>query len=346
MRSPILCITDPHFHSFKAFSTVMPSGMDSRLWHAIKAWEEAVRIGIDQGCRTVACSGDIFHVRGHLRPSTYNAVYDAIQETSDRGMKIVMIPGNHDLENYYDHDTSIDKLQGIKGVTVLRGDTAYHTADGWEIVGIPYFHNPEKFKAKYADICGQTNPDIVLTHEHFDEYTPVVMGKRGIDFGFLHSHIKDSAFVVNGHQHFPEYIPGSRVLNVGSPLPQTFGDTGEAYGCWILHDGKEPEFHPLSAPKFLTVEGFRKGDEAKVRGNYVRVQAKTDKTAISVREKCMAAGALGVVAAVVKDFAAAPGKTIKVSTKEKMLAEYIDIMGGEYAAKKAQIIDLYQTICS
>lgn len=347
MKSPILCVGDCHFHNHKAFSTIVADGMTSRLDYALRAWGTAVEAGLKEGCKLLVFAGDMFHIRGHLRPSVYNAVYDMVARTAAQGLKLVMIPGNHDYENYYDNDTAIDKFGEIEDVHVLSRACPALTVDGWKIAGVPYHHNPGHFKKRYEEVCREAKPDVVLTHEYFDEYMPVEMGRRGISIEFLQEHMPKNAIVVNGHYHVPGYIAGSRVLDAGRLLPQSFADVnGGGYGCWMVRPGRDPKFVPIESPQFITINGFKKGDEKIVKGNYVRIEARTDKAAITIREKCEAAGALGVVANIVKDYSPHGGKTIKISSKEKMIGEYIDAVGGDYTARKADILALHKELCA
>lgn len=345
IRTPVLHISDPHFHNFKMFSTTTKDGINSRLNYTVNAWLKAVDIGLKNGCKVMTCSGDIFHVRGHLRPSIYNVVYDLFAKTVNMGMEIVMIAGNHDFENYYEKDTAIDKLHWIDGVHLLSNNIV--TLHGNVFAGIPYCHNTELFKEKYLNLS-IVKVDYILTHQYIDDYLGIPAAATGLSLEFLTKNKEPYTIVVNGHSHTPENEPTSNVIDVGAPMGQSFSDTG-IYGCWITNvddDSVEMSFEEIpDQPRFITIEKFPSGGEG-ISGNYVRIKASSAKDALKMRTKCEASGAIGIVSEVIKGFKAEPGKSIKIGSRGNMLAEYIDIMDGAYKANKVDIMKLYDEVCS
>ncbi len=337
---PVLHVTDPHFHNFKMFSTII-DGMSSRLFYTVQAWKKAVKIGIDNNCKVMTCSGDIFHVRGHLRPSIYNVVFDLFNETVNAGLEIVLIAGNHDFENFYGNDTAIDKLDQIGGVHVLKNNNLLNL-HGMVFGGISYCHNTDLFKEKFTNLC-LVKADYILTHQYIDDYLGIPAAATGLSLEFLTKTKNPKTVVLNGHSHCPAHGKGTNVIDVGAPMGQSFSDTGK-YGCWVT-DGESKFYEIEDQPKFITIEKFPKGGEG-IKGNYVRIKADSGSAALKIRQKCEIQGSIGIISEVVKEYKAEAGKTIKISSKDRMLSEYIDVSGGAYQENKEAIMKLYDEICS
>jgi len=352
MKSNMLVISDFHFHNYKQHSTQI-NGVNSRFLDVRDVWQEAIEIAKDNDCDVICICGDVFHVRGHLRPSVFNRVFDLFVEAAAEGFRFALIPGNHDMENYNGGATAIDALghieeqHGAKSVFVLKERGAH--VGGWRILGIPYYHKTEDFKQAYEAQLSVGKADIILIHQGIDTFCSA----SGIpDTGLTAEYLAEKApgaWIFAGHYHDPKQIAGStvqQVVNVGAPLQHSFGDEGSVRGCWILRPDDTVQLVPLEAPQFVTFHAagrWKKSIAEESKGNFVRIKADSLKRAEQWKERCLEGGALSVSIIIEKEYQSAHERPIKLSAPRKMLGEFVDKFP-EYAAKKDQLLSLFDEV--
>ncbi|HIB5719878.1 TPA: metallophosphoesterase, partial [Klebsiella pneumoniae] len=92
-------ISDPHYHSWSAFSTISVSGLNSRLKIQLDATIEAAKAIKASGAKYMFVAGDTFHTRGSITPSVLHFVTEAYKAiVNEIGLEVWMLAGNHDLE--------------------------------------------------------------------------------------------------------------------------------------------------------------------------------------------------------------------------------------------------------
>jgi len=332
----ILITSDWHFNNYKAHSRLI-DGVNSRLLDLINAFKESVKIGKENGCEAHFICGDIFHVRGNIKPSVYNTVADLFA-TMAKELPIYMISGNHDLEDFKstigDAIYTLGKLDNVHLINYERVNLG-----GLTIAGVPYIHNIEKFKAEAQNF---RDVDILLIHEGIDD----LRTKEGIPETHLTKEFfKDFNFVITGHYHNPNFIDG--ILQAGSPIQLSFGEEGQDKGCWVLDtDNYKVRFYKLHYPEFITITPASLKDikEEQCNGKIVRITAKDNKKLEKYVERALELGAISVKGVFEKEYKHTYSKTIKITTPEQMIAEYIDITG-KYKDIKDDILNVFAEIC-
>jgi DNA repair exonuclease SbcCD nuclease subunit len=348
MRPPILVISDPQFHNFKAHSTTV-DGVNSRLLQQMAAWNEAIEIGVKAGCKMLVIPGDVFEIRGQIKPSVFNKVTELVYLAMQKGLDVVAIPGNHDMEHFDAGESAIDTwdmlfLEGFgsmpqRDVTVMKIPEVVMMG-GYRIAGVPYIHDVKKFKSALRDI-GSHNPEITLIHQGVDDFDPTGALTTGLTARWLEDNCPGR--IICGHYHFPA-IKG-RVLNPGALVQHRFGDEGNHRGCWVVYDSKdEPEFHRIKSPEFVTWRDHGATHLPSAKGNFVRVITKSVKQGEKIRKKAEEAGALSVIVQVEKEFKTAHEKTVAMGKPRDMLGEYLDIEA-KYSPHKAAILGLFDKVC-
>ena len=351
--------SDVHCHNYKEHSTI-DEGVNSRLKICVNSIK---RVGADcyeRGIKTAFMCGDMFHVRGQIRPSVLNEVVDALKfVTKSCGVDLYMIPGNHDLENYREGGSSIDALDLIDGVTVIKEpDVIYTREENLMVLGIPYMHGAEQFKDCYENMLAMHPAvDVVLMHQYIDDFIPSVIGKTGISACWLASKIKNGGVVFSGHYHERNYaVTGDNVVfNVGALLPQKFGDSG-SYGHVILQyalgDGfvdVPPTVVETIAPKFITINATPSKTDKSISGNYIRIITDTPVKAEKIKERCLELGAYSVVAQIIRpEYMAKEDKrpVISISSTESMIKEYLRSESCIVPVDvRSKVYDLFQKIC-
>ncbi len=352
MKPPVLVISDIHFHAFKAHSRLI-DGVNSRLLDQIRAWRQAIDAGAAGGCKLLLVPGDIFEVRGSIKPSVFNRVTELVMETLGRGFDIIMIPGNHDMEHLEAGESAIDSWDHlrqwangaiVKECRVLKFP-GLHNLAGYRVLGIPYIHDPEVFKETFRRLSLELTPDITMIHQGVDDFnTAGSYPATGITVEWLES--RNPGIILVGHYHKPGRSESGRVINVGALVQHRFSDEGTERGCWIL-SREGPRFIEIQSPKFITLNGGgrKEKDCPQCSGAIVRVKAKSAKEAERLRERAERDGALSVVVRIEKEFKSAHDHTISISSPRAMLSQYLGIME-RYREHKEELVGLFDRICS
>lgn len=313
MNSKIAVLSDPHFHNYKQHSHLV-SGVNSRLLDVVGAVEEAFRVASDLGCKHMMIPGDLFHVRGMIKTGVLSYVLDLFDtQTSRYDMNVLMIPGNHDMENYSGGPHALEPFGFIKGCTIAMSEGAMF-ADRL-VCTIPYQPTTALFENEYERINAQ-KADLVMIHQGIDEARPTLnMPETGISA----SQFKQT--VVAGHYHMPKLM--GKVLSVGAPIQHSFGDEGQDRGFWVL-DGDEFEFHKLTYPEFLTIP-IDKLTSVDISKKIVRVKTDDERRIEDVKSVLKEAYSWSVE--VEKQYVSRHQETIKISSPIEMLSQYLKITG-------------------
>lgn len=287
-----LIISDTHYHKFNTFSKTLPSGLNSRLHEIIEATKEAVEFAVDNDCDEVIHTGDCFHVRGSISPTVLNPVLDLYRWIiEEKGLKVTMIAGNHDLESRHSEELSNTaaalKSVGVEVVTgyLVRSDAVF----------ISWFPTKDELFSQIKSIEGKSKDKTLYLHAPLNE---VISGipDNGIDAKDLETLGYQKVFC--GHYHNHKNF-NDKVVSVGSLTHQNFGDIHSTAG-FVLYNEKTGEIqqHQTSAPKFVDTRHIDpdKFEEA-VDGNYVRcrLEEATDEEILEMQVALESMGAKGYI---------------------------------------------------
>lgn len=313
MNSKIAILSDPHFHNYKQHSSLI-GGVNSRLLDISKAVEEAFHKAADLGCKHMMIPGDVFHVRGTIKTGVLNHVMNLFDiQTGWHGMEVLMIPGNHDMEDYSGGPHALEPFGFIKGCTIAMSEGAMF-ADRL-VVAIPYQPTTALFESEYERLDAH-KADLVMIHQGIDEARPTLnMPETGISA----SQFKQT--VVAGHYHLPKLM--GKVLSVGAPIQHSFGDEGQDRGFWVL-DGDEFEFHKLTYPEFLTIS-IDKIRDVDISNKIVKIKMDDERQLDDI--KSLLTDTYSYCVEVEKKFVSRHEEQIKISSPIEMLSQYIRVTG-------------------
>lgn len=316
-------ISDIHFNNYKQHSRLV-GGVNSRLLDTCNAVKEAFEKSADMGIKHMLIPGDIFHVRGTLKTGVLQYVMELFKELIRRyDIKVLAIPGNHDMEDYDGGPHAVYPLGYIEGFLVANNGN-FSFADR-RIATIPYYPKTSLFKEYYEEWA--SGCDIVMIHQGIDDARPNIMipetGIKANDF----KHI-----TIAGHYHYP-WCDG-RVLSVGAPIQHNFGDMGQDRGFWT-YDNKF-EFHKLSYPEFISVDI---GDLKSIDVSGKIVSVKTDDKRRVEDYSDNLKQAYSYVIDVERQFTSRHTEKINVSTPLEMLAQYLEFTD-KYSSRKDELIEV------
>jgi len=277
MSKPILIFSDPHYHDFTQFSTINAKGLNSRLADTLRATAQAYKHLDRAGGNQAICAGDIFHVRGKVKPSVLNPTSEMFRKLQfGAGLHTYAISGNHDLET--------DKSSALSSsITALRdvGMQVWSDGPGSTIVGevsvtfVPWEPDLNKLRKYIATEhpAHLGRPSALVLHAPLNG---VIKGLP--DHGLTPDDFKDckydKVFIGHYHNHKSFKIGNCEVISVGALTHQNFGDVDNLAGYLLWYpDTGVIEHHVTAAPKFMRVAAEDVDDltPAQVADNYIKV---------------------------------------------------------------------------
>lgn len=311
---PYGIISDTHNHAWSAFASVNKEGINTRLQITLDETRRAGEAVLAMGGDTLYHAGDLFHVRGSIAPSVLNPTKDLYKGLIQRGLKIVLLTGNHDLEG---RDTSrlLSAVTALEDVGCKVVSTTTHGLDvGSNVIMVPWIQDIEQLKdaitnAASSDPAGVSDVDLII-HAPVDGVIPGLP-----DHGLSYEWLGKQGFrrVFSGHYHHNKDF-GNGVHSVGALTHQNWGDVGTKAGFLTVTE-TEVKWHSTLAPSFVEINASTDPDEIPliVDRNYVRAKLNTDKQheVEAMRQYLTNCGALGVVILSQK---AAPSAGTRAST--------------------------------
>jgi DNA repair protein SbcD/Mre11 len=244
----------------------------SRIDEHAAALDEVVAVAVDRGVDAVLVAGDVYEHRAPS-PDADAVVFDALLRLHDAGVRVVVIPGNHDSAARLD---AFGKLLRPLGVDVAArvlppdrgGVLAVPSRDGSEVVDVacvPFvperrfgdaaalFDATESWFASYAQGMGELlaamaagftpgRASVVMAHLFTDGalVTPGG-GERELTIGMAYAvppsrlpgHV---SYLALGHVHLSQAVKGSPAPArfAGSLLQLDFGEAGQRKSVSIV----------------------------------------------------------------------------------------------------------------
>lgn len=365
MTKPYGLLADLHLHDWSAFKDAWPQrsdGLNPRLAALLDEIERAALEVKAAGGETLILAGDVFHVRGSVKPSVYNPTRDRLRDIVLRhGMEIVIMPGNHDLEGRESTriGSAVTGLEfrgtGLNEDSVIRVIDEPHRSmgmgrDGHDCILVPWVENVENLKTQLDTIDQNWNGlhrsecDLIL-HAPIDG---VIEGlpSHGLNAGYLAQLGFKRVFAGHYHNH-KDFANG--VYSIGALAHHTWSDVGSRAGFLIVHSDRV-EYRKSHLPAFIDLSKLAAAIEEDelplvVDKNYVRVRVEADKVkeVEAARKELLDMGAMAVVVESVpkppvRDPSAARPTVAAGASLEVSVGDYVKVMkelGDDQARKDA-----------
>lgn len=269
----VLVFSDLQAHTHKAYSKRTGDGQNSRLEVALEVLESLREFCVASGIRDAFFAGDLFETNNRVPVTVTNAVADEFAQWQKAGIKMLMIPGNHDhaVRSGAVHAMEFLHYVGRGAFTVLSepGIINYRLSSGTQIrvTAMPYrrhFNDPTKMphpliktvNAKYSILLAHGNvegfcPQPFKAPEDDDGSKPV---KDWIRSSWLSAY--DRAFVGHIHQRGEKVVNGCPVVSPGCPYQENASALGENRGfyVWDTDTNECKPYNVAGVPKFVTVK--------------------------------------------------------------------------------------------
>lgn len=278
----IACTADWHIHEFQDFSkqllvkwdeqtsryvpNIYGKEMNSRLYHILDGICDIRDYCINNKIRHVLHAGDVFHKRGSISVSAFNAAYRVIQTFPSRGISLLILAGNHDqVDASNNPDTSIYTLQNsVQIVEEPLITTLSSKTESVSVLCMPYIRDKKYALEQFHKLLhnlGSTKQSILLMH------CGVTGGAVGSgmhlltdDWSMDDLRTDKWKYVVLGHYHRPQLL-SHNTFYCGTPVQNSFNDelptseNGGYNGFFVVDTAKryDIQFVSVKQPRFVTV---------------------------------------------------------------------------------------------
>lgn len=298
MKYPYLITSDQHCHNWSQFSSVLPSGINSRLQIILAELNRAHAMLATRGGDTKFYAGDLFHVRGNVAPSVINPTFGAIRHAHNLNpaLNAYALAGNHDLEGR-NADELGNAMQQLSLIDRFNVVIEPQLVDDTVLV-ISWVQDLNELRAilkEWSAHPNAANIDVII-------HAPVNAVIKGLpDNGLEADELAAYGFrrVFSGHYHNHMSMAGGKVFSVGALTHQTWNDPGTKAGFLLVYEDRV-EYVPTSAPLFIDIGADDYPELADLRraieGNYVRfkIEDATEAEIKQWRDELEELGALGV----------------------------------------------------
>jgi DNA repair exonuclease SbcCD nuclease subunit len=201
-------------------------GQDSQMWHEIvlnfSKW--VAKTYTELGINDIIIPGDIFHNRNEISVNTLSIAKQFFDNLKD--FRIYILVGNHDC--YYKDRSDINSISILKGWDNIQiADTTMMLSyNNKKISLIPWG----------TDITNIPESDICFGH--FEIQTFYMNTYKVCEHGIESKNILEkSPLVISGHFHSKDErnYPKGKIVYVGSPYQQNFGDVDQQRGIYTLN---------------------------------------------------------------------------------------------------------------
>lgn len=261
----LLIFSDLHAHpfSYKATQEVYGGGYhNSRLVDAVRVLEEIELYAVQHRIANILFGGDLFHKRGSLPTAAVQLVFSALRRIASHGIKLWMIPGNHDYADAVGNIHALRVLPYVHDNIYVEDIPSTHVIGTFSVSMLPY--RPSKTKL-IEDIAILDKTSVDARHPHLllahlgiqgakvgSDY--VLVSPHDIDLGDVSFARFDACFFGHYHEHQKVFRNG---WFIGATHQHNWGDAGSTRGfLHVKQAGDGVTFSQVeieSTPKFLRV---------------------------------------------------------------------------------------------
>ncbi len=270
---------DLHLGSYQG--KMEQGGINSRFLDFVKTFNEAIDYSIDKQIKFCLINGDVFKTK-EPQPSELDAFAAGIKRLIDKNIKVIVVPGNHDLflSEKLKHNLSIFKTLKLPNIFILDSPQILTVGDGnWkiQIQSMPYQHRNILKKKNHEEVSEYIEKNIEELYKTRDTKLPIIFAGhfsiRDIEYGTEQRTInkfsepiisksvflnKDYLYVAMGHIHkYQKFMENPPAYYCGSINRIDFNESQEEKGFIHVEVNEKkvtPTFIRVNARKFLDLD--------------------------------------------------------------------------------------------
>jgi DNA repair exonuclease SbcCD nuclease subunit len=269
---------DPQFDDQPSYSTILPSGLTSRLVDYIDCFDWVVDTARERDCEGLIVLGDIFDSRTSISLSVIDQVCRAFKRAS-QDLDVHVLVGNHDCQMRV---PTVNSLQAFLGTCTVHEKP---TTVG-KFAFMPWVESVTTFRDEVAHLAKDCTAEYLLSHILISDALPNANVGRSVQ-DLMPDRWKQ---VLLGDVHQPVRML-SNVRYCGAPMQIHYGDAGGERGFYILDDetGELEFIKNTYSPKFHIVDENTPIERLCENGDFCRIQTSdpevAKRIAIKLREK-------------------------------------------------------------
>jgi DNA repair exonuclease SbcCD nuclease subunit len=323
MSDNLVLISDTHLAA-PAKSPVTETGANRRTLELVQTLDKALDLAYENKAE-ILHGGDFYHDRKGVRPEVLDAAGRWLERCRDRGVKVSILVGNHDLSDGSDGGTSIRALTGL--ARIVDTPSVLECGFGIRVAFLPYVHDPEEVRQTCLKLA-KSSPDILLGHLGLGDpkYADAVPSDYEAPGRINLSDLLPEKFghVFLGHYHNRQTLT-KNAYYIGSPMQLSLKEAGQSRGLMLYKAGKVTMIENDWSPKYVrmsvgdAVEAIKSGTK-----NYV---VATDADEAEAAEIVKLADSSGASVRVERTPPKAADSRMPSGTPEnKIVAEYVKIV--------------------
>lgn len=215
-------------------------------------FEQSFQFCLENGLQNLYHLGDIFNSRKAQPLDVLQAFLDILDRAKELGLKIIIVPGNHDKTDYISRLSFLDPFATHPALDLITGFEQRCSVEGISISMIPFFADEQYLEwLEYAEKrkpLRDNDKRILFTHIGISGAVmnngTVVDGIKGDLFD-----VYEKVFI--GHYHDKQIF--GRHNYIGSTIQHNYGEDPEK-GLTILYDDLTFETKVLDYPKYHKIE--------------------------------------------------------------------------------------------
>jgi len=237
-----LVFSDVHYYTNPSKSRLLSNGTYSWLNKQIEITNDICTYAEQHNIKLIIHNGDLFEEKNRINVELYNRIWEFYRQLSKR-FDIIFNMGNHDLYSLKD-----SSLKPFSDIVRLIEEPSSLIIEDYLLHFIPFGQVQSNLPLPKSS-CKR---NLLFLHEEI----------AGLKFGSTdhsssspinYSLLKEWDWVFNGHIHKPQNF--ANVINIGSPMIQDWGETGESKRFIHFNNSKINSID-IDCPKFITLHSL------------------------------------------------------------------------------------------
>ena len=271
------------------------SGSWRHVDDALEAFSWALDVYEQEGCNHLFFLGDWQQKKAIIHTVIENRSREILEFAASRGIRMTIIPGNHDCPFINDPDHSYGWVSSSVAHVILK-PYVYRYEDV-DVYAVPFFGPADRMRDIVDSVIQKkkevSNDRRAIFLGHLDILGGLQSNSHRAEYGLTPKILSENfAMSFLGHYHVRDRIH-EKILYVGSLLTTKFNEEGQR-GVTVW-EKREYRFIPNTiSPQHMTIDPEQVNEE-RANGNFVRVRIQQNTDTKDIERRLRELGALKIV---------------------------------------------------